>query len=248
MKKEKKDRVYILKRGGTPPSYTIQSRNSTRKPLLYWDEEKNTNRALRYAKNQKTPFEDEQDGFAIVEPVTFYDGLLTVPKTNPVLQEFLAKHPGYGVEFIEKDNERNASDELAKMTSSLDAQTLVRDSDINLLIPVAKILLGVSTVDRLKTTEIRRDMMIYAKESPEELLDLMNDPEVAVKNVSVQAIHDGLIQFRPSKRELYYNLKDNKKKLMSVPFDETPEASLSSFLMSPDGVDLMKYLEKEINK
>lgn len=248
MKKEKKDRVYILKRGGTPPSYTIQSRNSQRRPLLYWDEEKGTNRALRYAKNQKTAFEDEQDGYAIVEPITFYDGVLTVSKTNPVLQEFLSMHPGYGVEFMEKDNERNASDELEKMVSSLDAQTLVRDSDINLLIPVAKILLGVSTVDRLKTTEIRRDMMIYAKESPVELLELMNDPEVAVKNISMQAIHDGLIQFRPAKRELYYNLKDNKKKLMSVPFDEEPEASLSSFLMSPDGVELMKYLDKAINR
>ena len=32
---------------------------------MWYDEDKNVNRVLRYAVNQKTPFEDEQDGNAI---------------------------------------------------------------------------------------------------------------------------------------------------------------------------------------
>ena len=47
------DRVYKLTRDAAPLSYTLPTRNSRRFPLMYFDEESNTNRALRYARNQK---------------------------------------------------------------------------------------------------------------------------------------------------------------------------------------------------
>ena len=56
------DKTYKLKSNATPISFTLPSRNTTRFPLMYFDEEQNMNRALRYARNQKSPFEDEQDG------------------------------------------------------------------------------------------------------------------------------------------------------------------------------------------
>ena len=49
---------------------------------MYFDERQELNRALRYARNQKSPFEDEQDGNAIVEPIVFEDGFLSVPKNK----------------------------------------------------------------------------------------------------------------------------------------------------------------------
>jgi len=92
------DKVYKLK-SGNPLSYTLASRNHPRFPLLWFDEEKNLNRVLRYSVNQKSPFEDEQDGNAVLEPIIFEDGLLRVPKNNPVLQEFLYYHPLRNVVF-----------------------------------------------------------------------------------------------------------------------------------------------------
>ena len=47
----------------------LNSRNTRRSPLLYFDEEKGVNRPLRYARNQKTPFEDDQDDNIILEPI-----------------------------------------------------------------------------------------------------------------------------------------------------------------------------------
>ena len=88
------DKVYKLRRSTTPLSYMLQTKSSRRKPLLYFDGQ--SNRELRYARNQKTPFLDEQDGNAVLEPVIFETGLLYVPKTNPVLKEFLSYHPGNG--------------------------------------------------------------------------------------------------------------------------------------------------------
>ena len=69
MKIQRKDRVYILKSHSTPLSFMLNSRNTRRSPLLYFDEEKGVNRPLRYARNQKTPFEDDQDDNIILEPI-----------------------------------------------------------------------------------------------------------------------------------------------------------------------------------
>ena len=93
------DKVYKLKKDRCPLSLTIPSRNTRRFPLLYFDGQ--YNKPLRYAINQKSPFEDEQDDNAIVEPIIFENGFLTVSKTNPVLQEFLHYHPQNGLVFEE---------------------------------------------------------------------------------------------------------------------------------------------------
>ena len=100
-----KDKTYQLKGNKAPLAFMINSRNSRRKPLLYFDGTRN--RALRYSSNQGSPFQDEQDDNAILEPIVFEDGMLFVRKENPVLQEFLSYHPGNGTLFEEVDNEKN---------------------------------------------------------------------------------------------------------------------------------------------
>ena len=87
------DKQYKLLGDVAPLSYMLASRHTRRFPLLWFDEEKGENRALRYARNQKSPFEDEQDGNAVLEPVMFEDGMLSVPRTNQALQKFLYYHP-----------------------------------------------------------------------------------------------------------------------------------------------------------
>ena len=67
------NKAYRLTRGQTPLTYMLASRNTRRRPLLYFDEASGVNRPLRYARNQKSPFEDEQDGNAVLEPIIFED-------------------------------------------------------------------------------------------------------------------------------------------------------------------------------
>ena len=114
------DKIYRLKTGN-PLSYTLASRNHPRFHLMWYNEKNNVNRALRYSINQKTPFEDEQDGTAIIEPVIFEDGFLRVPRTNPVLQQFLHYHPLNGNVFVEVDKEKDASDEVESLNIEIDA-------------------------------------------------------------------------------------------------------------------------------
>ena len=144
MKKQNKyvSKNYRLKNDRQPLSYMLASRHSSRSPLLHFDDEKGINKPLRYARNQKSPFEDEQDGNAILEPVVFEDGFLSVDRANQVLQEFLHYHPGNGMIFEEIDNKKDAAEELEIEELILDAQLLARDLDIAMLETVARVLIG----------------------------------------------------------------------------------------------------------
>jgi hypothetical protein len=134
------DKVYKLKGESAPLSFTLPSRNTRRYPLLYFDEENNVNRALRYAINQKSPFEDEQDGNAIVEPIVFENGFLSVPRTNPVLQQFLHYHPLNGLSFIQVDYEKDAAKEVEQLTSEVDALIEARQLSVDQMETIARVL------------------------------------------------------------------------------------------------------------
>ena len=87
--------TYVLLNGKAPLAYMLASHHNKRNTLLYWDAEEQVNRELCYSRNQKSVFVDEQDGNKILEPIVFNDGMLNVPKENPILQKFLEIHPGY---------------------------------------------------------------------------------------------------------------------------------------------------------
>jgi len=155
---EPKDRTYLLKDGKSPLTYFLSSRDTPRTRLLYYDEETNTNRPLRYARNSNSPFQDEQGDNVIIEPIIFEDGTLVVPKNNPVLQEFLHYHPGNGVEFYEFDQEKDAQQEIKQMYDVLDAQLIAREMSFEELEPIARLLLG-GSIDMMKTLLLEHYLM-----------------------------------------------------------------------------------------
>jgi len=242
-----KTKAYRLKRSERPLSYMLSSRHSNRSPLLYFDEDQGVNRPLRYARNQKTPFEDEQDGNAILEPIVFEDGMLVVQRENQVLQQFLHYHPGNGMVFEEVDNAKDASEELASVELTIDAQVLAKNLSTEKLLSVSRILMGAS-VNSLTIPELKRDILVYAKNNPEELIDIVNDPLLELQNEVHLFIDNNWLSFRNNRRDVYYNLPGNKKKMMSVPFNEDPYNSISAYLQSDDGLEAYKYLKKRLKK
>ena len=158
MKKEKTvfvSKTYKLTRGAAPLSYMLPTRNSKSFPLLYFDEDKGQNRALRYARNQNSPFEDEQDGNAIVEPVIFEDGFLTVDRTNQVLQQFLHHHPLNFKAFVEVNNEKDAKDEMEALDLEVDALVEARSLSLGELENVCRVAFGKNTDKKIGRASCR---------------------------------------------------------------------------------------------
>jgi hypothetical protein len=236
------DKTYKLKSNATPISFTLPSRNTSRFPLLYFDEENNTNRALRYARNQKSPFEDEQDGNFILEPVIFDDGFLNVSRTNPVLQQFLHYHPMNGSVFVEVDKTVDAAKEVEDLNFEVDALIEARQLSIEQLEVVSRVMFQ-KDVTTVSTAELRRDVLIYAKREPKSFLEILNDPLLKLQsNVQLFFAHN-LLQFRNGQREVWFNTKSNKKKMMSIPFGEDPYETVALFLKSDEGIEVLKFLE-----
>jgi len=238
------DKTYILKNGVSPLSYMISSRNTARSPLYYFDEEKKQNRALRYARNQQSPFEDEQDGNAILEPVTFIDGALFVPRTNPALQKFLELHPEFGSTFEEVNTEKDAYNDVETLNYSLDAQIAARELPIDLLESVGRVLLG-AKVDKMATVELKRDVLVYAKNNPVDFLEMLNDPMLELQNKCAKFFEQGLLMLRNKNKDVYFNLPQNKKKLLTIPYGENHIYIVSSYMQSDEGLEVLRLLENK---
>ena len=110
---EIKDRTYFVTGRYKPLTLRIPSKHSTKVPMLWYDEETNTQRELRYATNMDSPFRDEQEGEATIGTILFKDGALVVPKQFQALQKLLSLyHPYRGKRYKEYDSVVEAHDEL----------------------------------------------------------------------------------------------------------------------------------------
>jgi hypothetical protein len=236
------DKSYKLTREVAPLSYMLPTRNTRRMPLLHFDEETGTNRALRYARNQKSPYEDEQDGNAIVEPIIFEDGFLFVERSNQVLQHFLSVHPLFGKSFVEVNKEKDAEAEVEFLALEADALAEARSLSLEEIENVVRVAFGRNT-ERMSSAELKRDVLVLAKNDPQSFLDLIQDPELRFSS-NVQRFFDaGFLSTRRQGTEVWFSTPTNKKKMLSVPFGLEPTQAAASFLKSDDGIEALKMLE-----
>jgi hypothetical protein len=238
------DKIYKLKTGN-PLSYTLASRNHPRFPLMWFDEKKNQNRPLRYAVNQKSPFEDEQDGNAIIEPIVFEDGFLSVPRTNPVLQEFLHYHPLNNIIFTEIDKEKEASEEVEDLNIEVDALIEARRLTLEQIETLTRVMFG-KDPSTISTAELKRDILVFAKNDPRGFLMTLNDPELQFQAKVRLFFEEKLLALRNNDKEVWFNTPTNKKKMLSVPYGEDPYEMAGHFLSSDEGIDSLKMLEANI--
>lgn len=238
------DKVYKLTKDAAPLSFMLPTRNSRRFPLMWFDEERGENRALRYARNQKSPFEDEQDGNAIVEPVIFEDGFLRVPRNNQVLQQFLHYHPFNGKKFVEVNNEKDAEAEVESLNLEVEALIEAKQLTIEQSETLYRVIFG-KDPSMVSSSELKRDLLIYAKRQPGSFLNAVSDPTLKLQ-ATVQSFFDNrLLTYRNNKRDIYFNLDSNKKKLTTIPYGEDPIDILCGFFQSDEGVEVLKFLEKK---
>ena len=233
---------YRLTRQDAPLSYMLASRHSSRFPLLHFDDVAGTNRALRYARNQGSPFEDEQDGNAILEPVIFEDGFLNVPKNNQVLQQFLHYHPLNGKKFIEVNEAKDAAEIVEILNLEVDALIEARQLSIEMIENVSRVLFGKDS-SKVSTAELKRDILIFAKREPQEFLNILGDPMLKLQGNVALFFDKKLITFRKNKKEVWFNTPSNKSRMLVVPYGEDPMFIVASYLTSDEGLDSLKLLE-----
>jgi hypothetical protein len=237
------DVTYKLKREATPLSLIIQSKSTKRQPLLWFDNNTGQNRELRYARNQNSPFVDEQDGNVILEPVEFIDGFLHVKKENQALQKFLEYHPALNKIYVRVDAAKDAADIVEDLNLEVDALIIARELDIEQIEAITKVAFGTDP-STITSSELRRDILIFAKDDPKGFMALAKDASLSMDAKVKTFIDKSILTFRKNKSEVYFNTPTNKKRMLVIPFGDDPLHSISSYLQSDEGLDTLSYLDK----
>ena len=239
-----KDRTYVLKGNKAPITFTLASKHHSRNPLMWWDDAKNISRELRYASNQNSPFKDEQDGFSTLKHIVFKNGSLFVPKSDQALQKLLSLyHPQRNLTYYELDEVANAQDELIDIEMEIEALNLARSLEVDHAEAVLRVEQG-SAVSKMTTSEIKRDLLLFARRDPALFLDLVEDDNVQLRNFGIKAVEAGIVQLSGDQRT--FTWASNNKKLMSVPFDENPYSAFAAYLKTDEGTEVYKSIEKKI--
>lgn len=242
---EFKDRVYILKTNNTPLIYSLKSKHTQRKPLLYFDPEVGYNRELRYATNQPTPFADEQKGTSTLGRIILRNGRLDVPKENVALQKLLSLyHPLKDKIYYEFDPVGISENELDWIELELASLNLAKQLSVEEAEGILRVEFG-TKVSSLSSSEIKRDLMIFAKRKPQLFIQLAQDENVQLRNVGVKAVEQGLLNLSQDQRTFSYGQTD--RKLMTVPFDEHPYSALAAYFKTDEGMEVYKAVMKKLS-
>lgn len=242
---EYKERTYYLSTGKSPLIFTISAKHSGRKPLLWFDEESGYQRELRYATNQASPFIDEQKGQATLGRIVFRNGVLTVKKEDVALQKLLSLyHPLKNKAYKELDKEANSVNELDWIEFELEALTMAKNIDIEHAEAILRSEFG-EKVTTLSTSELKRDLMIFAKRNPVLFIELANDESIQLRNVGAKAVEAGILRLSADQRTFTYG--ESNRKLMTVPFDEHPYSALAAYFKTDDGMEVYKAILKKLN-
>jgi len=236
---EIKDRVYYLKGDKKPLSYMLRSSN------IYWfDEEKGYERELKYCQNQKTPFVDEMIGDQRLEHIIFRNGTLFVEKEKTVLQKLLDVHPHKDKIYYEYNPVEEAAEDIEILELEADAIVIARGIDIDLAEAIMRVEVG-SKVSEMSSKELKRDLLLFARNNPALFLELAADDNVQLRNFGIKAVELGIIKLSNDQRNFLWG--SNNRPIMTVPFDEHPYTALAHWFKTDEGMEIYANIEKRLN-
>ena len=235
---EIKDRLYELKGNNTPIVTILKNRT------MWFDEEKGYEREVKYTTNQKTVFVDEMKGPERLGHIIFRDGKLFVPKEKTVLQKFLSLyHPQKGSYYDEHDPVAIAENDIDYLELEIEALNQASQMEVDRSEAILRTELG-NSVSKMTSKELKRDLILFARNNPELFLELANDENINIRNMGIKATEQGLIKLSNDQRT--FTWASNDKKLITVPFDENPYSALASYFKTDEGIEVYQTIEKRL--
>ena len=101
-----------------------------------------------------------------------------------------------------------------------------------------------SEVSNLSTKELKRDLLLFARQNPALFINLANDENVILRNFAINAAEAGIIKLPQDQRT--FTWASNGKKLMTVPFDENPYSAMAAWFKTDEGLEVYKSIEKKV--
>ena len=143
--------------------------------------------------------------------------------------------------YVEVDKAKEASEVVQELNDEVDALIEARQLSVDQVENVSRVIFQ-NDITTVSTAELRRDILVFAKNQPKDFLLLLKDPALKL-NAKIQLFFDkNLLQLRNSNKEVWYNTPSNKKKMLNVPYGEDPIYIVASFFQSDEGIESLKHL------
>jgi hypothetical protein len=115
--------------------------------------------------------------------------------------------------------------------------------DVDMMEAVMRVEIG-SKVSEMSSKELKRDLLLFAKRSPQLFLELVTDENVQLRNFGIRAVEANIIKLSGDQRTFTWG--STGRKLMNVPFDENPYSALAAWFKTDEGVEVYSQIEKRL--
>ena len=171
--------------------------------------------------------------------------MLIIEKEKTVLQKFLSLyHPDRNVMFYEEKPVARAISEVENIEMEIEALNAASNMDIDMAEAIMRVEIG-SKVSKMSSKELKRDLLIFAKNNPILFLELAQDENVTLRNFGIRATEMKIIKLSPDQRTFTWT--STGRKLMNVPFDEHPYSALAAWFKTDEGMEVYSNIEKRLN-
>ena len=158
---------------------------------------------------------------------------------------YLDKHPqnvaNGGSTFKVLDKKLDAEKEMQTEFKLLDAISMVRDKDINDLLPVA-VFFNVNA--NAGSSEIRHNLLRIAKKSPDKFISAFDDPSVKAKSLIYQAKEYNILKINEEGAYWF----DSDKMIIANPSGANCIDTLTKYCLTERGSTVLSALEEHIDK
>ena len=120
---------------------------------------------------------------------------------------------------------------------------IARQINIDQAEAILRVEMG-SSVSKLSTKELKRDLLLFAKRNPALFINLTQDENVVLRNFAIVATEQNIISLSDDQRT--FKWASNGRKLMTVPFDENPYSAMAAWFKTDEGLDVYKSIDKKL--
>jgi hypothetical protein len=96
----------------------------------------------------------------------------------------------------------------------------------------------------MTSKELKRDLLLFARNNPELFLELAEDENINIRNLGIKAVENHIINLSNDQRTFTWG--STGRKLITVPFDENPYSALAAWFKTDEGVEVYQTIEKRL--
>ena len=117
------------------------------------------------------------------------------------------------------------------------------EMDVDFAEAILRVEMG-SIVSTMSSKELKRDLLIFARNNPSAFIELANDENVHLRNIAIIAVEKNVIRLNSDNRS--FSWTSNDRKLMNVPFDENPYSAMAAWFKTDEGLEVFRSIEKKL--